>query len=257
MRKDRIDFPVLDTLECVKLTQFAGESDAGDIGLLYDGAQGKAIWAEPAMTEKAEPAEQKSDYDKGQELVDSIIGRIDSTHLAKTVGVPIDTARATYRLGSLTVKSNKEFHDIIAAFYLHLQRHIHSVSESVNMDTVKDDAVALLERTFAKEGGITAAMNEACDALHGGMKFILDALTEQFKNECQARNVNRVIQEALGPLNRDAQVCFISALLKRLRPHLPEEIAAAAPERFIDHYEIIAKEYVKSLDKINEVFRRF
>jgi len=35
-RKNRIDFPVLPTLECVNLTQFATKSDAGDIGLLYD-----------------------------------------------------------------------------------------------------------------------------------------------------------------------------------------------------------------------------
>ncbi len=63
------------------------QSDAGDIGLLYDGAQGKAIWTEPTVTERTNSAEQQSDYDKGQELVDSIIGQIDSTHLAKVVGV--------------------------------------------------------------------------------------------------------------------------------------------------------------------------
>jgi hypothetical protein len=134
---------------------------------------------------------------------------------------------------------------------------MHSVSESVDMNRVRDDAVALVERTFADKGGVNAAMNEVCDAIHGGMKFILDCLTEQFKTESQSRHVNRVLRDALGPLNRQAQVSFISALLKRLTPHLPQEIAAASPERFIDHYEIIVKAYVKSLDKINEVFRRF
>jgi len=256
-RKGRINFPVLATLECVKLTQFAGESDTEDIGLLYDAVQGKAIWTEPVITARAKAAGDQIEDDTDQGLVDSIVSQIDSTSLAKTVGVPIDTARATYMLNSLTAKSNEEFHDVITGFYLHLQRHMHSVSESVDMNRVRDDAVALVERTFADKGGVTSAMNEASDAIHGGMKFILDCLTEQFKTESQTRHVNRVIREALGPLNREAQICFISALLKRLAFHLPCEIASASPERFIDHYEIIVKAYVKSLDKINEVFRRF
>jgi len=256
-RNNRIEFPVLPTLECVKLTQFAGQADTGDIGLLYDAAEGKAIWTEPAVIARPKPTDEHFKNDKDQLLVDSIVSQIDSTSLAKTVGVPIDTARATYRLNSLTVKSNEEFHDVIAAFYLHLQRHMHSVSESVDTNRVRDDAVALVERTFADKGGTTAAMNEAADGIHGGMKFILDCLTEQFKTECQGRHVNRVMRDALGPLDRVTQISFISALLKRLSAHLPREVAAASPERFIDNYEVIVKAYVKSLDKINEVFRRF
>ena len=256
-RKDKIDFPVLPALECVKLTQFAGESDAEDIGLLYDAAQGKAIWTEPPIVTRPKTAGNRIEDDKDQGLVDSIVSQIDSTSLARTVGVPIDTARATYRLNSLMVKSNQEFHDVITAFYLHLQRHLHPVSKSVNMSTVKDDAAALLERAFADKGGVTAAMTEAGDAIHGGMKLILDAMTEQFKAEYQTRHINRVIREALGPLDREAQLSFISALLKRLSPHLPQEIAASSPERFIGHYDVIVKAYVKSLDKINELFRNF
>jgi hypothetical protein len=240
----------------VKLTQFAGDTDTEDIGLLYNAAEGKAIWTEPSIR-SSRPAGELSEDDKDQAIVDAIVSQIDSASLAKTVGVPIDTARATYMLDSLTVSSNEEFHDIVSGYYLHLQRHMHSVSESVDTNRLRDDAVALVERAFADKGGNTAAMNEACDAIHGGMRFILDCLTEQFRTECQSRYVNRVIREVLGPLNRQAQVSFVSALLKRLAAHLPSEIAAAPPERFVDHYETIAKEYVKSLDKINETFRRF
>jgi hypothetical protein len=186
-----------------------------------------------------------------------VISQIDSVSLAKTIAVPIDTARATYMLGSLTVRSNDEFFDVVSAFYLHLQRHIHSVSESIDINIVKNDAVALVERTFANKGGITAAMNEASAGIHGGMRFILDCLTDKFKIESQERHINRIIHEIIGPLDRDVQISFISALLKRLSPHLPQEIASSQPERFIDHYETIAKEYVKSFDKINETFQRF
>ena len=256
-RNDKIEFPVLPILECTKLAHFAVESDTEDIGLLYDAARGKAIWTEPAITTRPRAAGTQIKDDKDQEFVNSIISQIDSTTLAKIIGVPIDTGRATYRLNSLTVKSNEEFHDVITGFYLHLERHMHPVSESVDMNRVRDDAVALVERTFADKGGVDAAMNEADDAIHGGMKFILDCMTEQFKTECQSKHVNRVIRDTLGSLNREARVSFISALLKRLSSHLPHEITMGRPERFVEHYEIIVKAYVKSLDKINEVFRRF
>ncbi len=257
LRKNRIEFPILPTLECVRLTQFAAQADSGDIGLLYDAAEGKSIWTEHSAVQYGKTAANMPENDHGQLLVDSVISQIDSISLAKTIAVPIDTARATYMLGSLTVRSNDEFFDIISAFYLHLQRHIHSVSESIDINIVKNDAVALVERTFVNKGGITAAMNEASAGIHGGMRFILDCLTDKFKAESQERHVNRIIQEIIGPLDRDVQISFITALLKRLSPHLPHEIASSQPERFVDHYETIAKEYVKSFDKINETFQRF
>ena len=256
-RKLKIDFPLLATLECVALTQFATESDTGDIRLLYEAAEGKAIWTESSENRRVNLNADQFKDEKDKSLVDSIISQIDSTALAKGVAIPIDTARATYMLDSLTIRSSDEFYDTVSAFYLHLQRHVHSASDSVDTDAVRADAMALVERTFANKGGFKAAMNEAKDALSGGMKFILDAMTEQFKAERQAKHVNRIIKEAISPLDTNAQISLISVLLKRLAPHLPEEIATSPPERFIQHYEIIVRAYVQSLDRVHEVFRRF
>ena len=256
-RKLRIDFPLLATLECVALTQFATESDTGDIRLLYEAAEGKAIWTQSSESRRVNLNAGQFKDEKDRTFVDSVISQIDSTALAKGVAIPIDTARATYMLDSLTIGSSEEFYDTISAFYLHLQRHVHSTSDSVDTDTVRADATALVERTFANKGGFKAAMNEAKDALSGGMKFILDAMTEQFKAEREAKHVSRVIKEAISPLDTNAQVSLISVLLERLAHHLPEEIATAPPERFIGHYEIIVRAYVQSLDRVHEVFRRF
>ncbi|MFC1761014.1 hypothetical protein ACFL6U_02915 [Planctomycetota bacterium] len=256
-RKLKIDFPLVATLECVTLTQFAGESDTGDIRLLYEAVEGKAIGIvsseNSSVNLDTDPFQDKKD----KALVDLVISQIDSTALAKNLAIPIDTARATYMLDSLTIGSSEEFCDTICAFYLHLQRHLHSTSDSVDMDTVRADATALVEQTFANKGGFKAALTEGKDALSGGMKFILDAMTEQFKAERQTKHVNRVIKEAISPLDTNAQVSLISVLLKRLAPHLPQDIATAPPERFIQHYEIIVRAYVQSLDRVHEVFRRF
>jgi hypothetical protein len=256
-RRLKMDFPLLPMLECVALTQFAAESDANDIRLLYEAVEGQSIWTEPVVLRSSSHDADFLNDQKDEALVDSIISQIDRIALAKKVAVPIDAARATYVLNTLTTGSSEEFYDIVVAFYLHLQRHVHSTSDCVDMDTVRAEATALLERTFAQRGGLKAAMNEAADGLSGGMKFILDAMTEQFKAECMSKHINRVIKEAITPVDTDEQISLISVLLKRLAPHLPQEITTSPPERFIMHYETLVKAYVQSLDKMNEIFRRF
>jgi hypothetical protein len=256
-RRLKLDFPLLPMLECVALTQFAAESDAHDIRLLYEAVEGQSIWIEPVVLRSSSHDADSLNDQKDETIADSIISQIDRIALAKKVAMPIDTARATYVLNTLTTGSSEDFYGIVVAFYLHLQRHVHSTSDSVDMETVRAEATALLERTFAQRGGLKAAMNEAADGLSGGMKFILDAMTEQFKAECMSKHVNRVIKEAITPVDTDEQISLISVLLKRLAPHLPQEIATSPPERFITHYETLVKAYVQSLDKMNEIFRRF
>jgi len=259
VRRLKISFPLLPTLTCAGLSQFAAESDDDDIRLLFDAAAGKGIWTEPTATKMTQSCDKKIDQ-KDQAAVDAVISEIDSSALARAVGVPIDTARSTYMLDSLSVESSEQFYDCISSFYLHLLRHVNSPSESLDRNAVKADAMALIDRIFYNKGGLRAAMNEACEPVHGGMKFILDFMTEQFKIERRSKHINRVIKEALNPMEPDAQISFIRALLQRLAPHLPPEIVSAPPERFAkddDEFKVLVMTYVKSLDHITAVFRRF
>ncbi len=256
IRKLKIEFPLLPTHQCIRLTQYAGPSDACDIRLLYEAAEGRVALSRSVVEDQSLSVAGDGTCRQDESLVDAVVSSIDSAALAQRVAAPIDTARATYMVDCLTVRSGEEFYDALSAFYLHLQRHVHAVSESIDVDSVRAEAIALIERTFAEKGGLRAAMNEALEGVHGGMKSILDAVTEQFKAECQSKHVNRVIKEAISPLDVEAQRCLISVLLRRLKPHLPPEIASAPPERFMEHSEAIVKAYVKSLNEINDVFRR-
>jgi hypothetical protein len=241
------------------MSQFATEPDADDIRLLYNAACGKGVWTEPNAIKAAQTCDKTTDK-KDQAAVDAIISEIDSSALARALDIPIDTARATYMVDSLMVESSEQFYDCISAFYLHLQRHVNSPSESLDLSAVRADAIALIDRIFFNKGGLRAAMHEAYEPVHGGMKFILDCMTEQFKIETRNKHVNRVIKEALSPMEPDAQIAFVRILLKRLAPHLPERIASAPPESFLKDEEslkLIVTTYVKSLDRISEVFRRF
>ena len=118
------------------------------------------------------------------------------------------------------------------------------------------EAFALLERTFMHDGGgVKAALLEARTGIKGGMRYILDALTEQFKKEEREKEVNRVLLEALDPLDWESQVAFIKALMGRLSGHLPEDIMNQPPERYANHVHLLSKTYVESMDQLNHTFQ--
>ena len=158
-------------------------------------------------------------------------------------------------MGDLLVDSKGEFHDAISGFYLALLRHAGTVPALADDHSVADEALALLERAFASKGGVGAAQAEARDGINGGMRFVLDVMTEQYKLEQQSKHVARVLQEALDPLNWNERVAFIRALLDRLGPQLPADLRRQPPERFARHYDMIVRTYVQSLDRVKQLLR--
>jgi len=73
---------------------------------------------------------------------------------------------------------------------------------------VAKDAIALLERAFANGGGFEAALAEARYPAHGGLRRVLDVVTDQYKAEQRSKHVSRVVREAIDPLDWDARVAF-------------------------------------------------
>jgi hypothetical protein len=158
-------------------------------------------------------------------------------------------------MGEVLVESSDEFHDAVSGFYLALLRYAGVVPALADKHAVADEALALLERAFASKGGVGAARAEARDGVHGGMRFVLDVITEQYKLEQQSKHVSRVLHEALDPLNWSQRVAFMRALLGRLSIHLPADLRGQPPERFARHYDIIVKTYVRSLDQVKQMLR--
>ena len=255
VRRLKIIFPILDTGLCIKLSQFAGESDYRDVWGLFDAAHGRLIGHEPDISaEDTAPQPKVSDSDSV--VFDAVISQINQQALAQKFAVPIDSARGSYVLDSSTVASYDQFLDTIEAFYVHLQRYAGSqAAESVDQKATRAEGLALLERTFQTQGGSQAASARATDGTGGGMRRILDALTEQYKNDQQAQFIQRIFKDALDGLDWDERVGFMQSILNRLGPNLPAEIRSQPPERFARHYEVIVQAYVTSWDSVNQLLR--
>jgi hypothetical protein len=237
--------------DCIRLSQFATEADHEDVRELEKAVFGEGHRRAARPAEGSEPA-----GDAGKATLQAILTEISAEAVATTVGLPIDAARAAYTVDCVTLESHEEFNDTVAAFYLHLLRHTRSVTAGADPRAAGPDAHALLERSFADLGNMEAALAEARSGTRGGLRFVLDAMTDQFRREEEEKHVSRVFKEALDPLDWDARVGLIRALLERLAPHLPPEIREAPPERFARHHELIVRSLVKSLDTVRQILRR-
>jgi hypothetical protein len=145
--------------------------------------------------------------------------------------------------------------DIVSAFHLHLLRHAANAASTVSSSDVAAEAQALVERAFHDRGGFRGAEAEARDATQGGLRFILDCLTERYKSERLLSHVNAVLKEAVDPADWDGQVAFMAALLRRIGPDLPPELRQLPPAQLARHYEPIVQAYVRSLDRLKQLLR--
>ncbi len=253
-RRLKVKFPLLGMKDCIRFGQFAGKGDHEDVRLLIDAAQGRSPESQtPVMALRAERSVKGLRPESA--AFETVVSEISADTVARKIGLPIDTARASYHMDRVTAETYDEFNEAVSSYYLHLLRHTRSIGAGVEPHVVSAEALDLLERTFAKDGGQAAALAEARDGMHGGLRFVLDALTERFKTEQQVKHVQWVLKEALDSADWPARVAFTAALLERLAPHLPADVRAKPPERLAKHYDLIARAYVRSIDTVRALLR--
>ncbi len=253
LRRLRIDSPLLQTHEIIKLSQNATETDYEDVHLLFKAAHCEKFVSGQLSISRDTDADRGND--NGQKL-QSILQEIDSDQLALKIGMPIDSARAAYILNTIQAESFDDFQEVITSFYIHLTRYIGKISGTVSISDARADALALIERAFKNKGGGRAAQAEAQIPNNGGLRFILDTMTDQFKQEEKVKHVGQILKLTIDPLDWGGKVDLMKALLSRLKTYLPEEITSQPAERFAWHYEEVVESYIHSIDQVKSVFRR-
>jgi len=250
-RRLQLHFPLLPMADCIKLAQHASEEEHADVKALFKAISGEVARDVP----KPSKSESSSQGGKDDQKLTAVLSLINSESLTARINLPIDSARAAFQLDSVIAESHEVFNETVTSFFCHLIRRVRGMGEPAYLDASGGEAFALLERTYTRKGGLKGALAEARGGFQGGLRSVLDAMTEQFKKEAQESEVNRVLKEALDPLDWEAQVSFVTALVNRLRTHLPSEITDNPAERYANHVETLARAYVESMDRLNSVFR--
>jgi hypothetical protein len=243
-------FPLMPKDVCLKVCKLAEQDDYEDVGYLRKAAFGKIT--EPVQTSEPPPQPIPSAPHRD---VDAVLAEISSESLARTIGISIDSARSGFLMDTVVLDSDELFLEMVAAFYLTLVRHTGSEHASLDDRTIRSESLALLERAFTGKGGADAARAEARHGIHGGMRFVLDVMTERYKHELQINHVKRIVAEAVDPLEWNDRVAFMRAFLQRLGPQLPPEIRNEPAERYARHYGTILESYVRSFDQMKQLLR--
>ena len=252
-RQLKTRFPMLAVDKCIAMAQFAAKDDQEDIPYLIIATSGSGVSAKKPVRDN-----HQSDISMplhAMAALDKVLDEISQETLADKIGLPIDAARACYVIEDIIVDSLEIFDESIAAFYLHILRHTESIPSPVKHEKVAAEAISLTENAFRNEGGVVAARAEAKYAIHGGMLFVLNRMTDQYKSEQQAKHVSRIFKTALDSLDWDSRVQFMTVFLERLGPNLPPDIREQPPARFAYHYEPILRAYMHSMDSVKQVLQ--
>jgi hypothetical protein len=261
IREQKMDFPIIEKTLCHKLGKLASqEKDYDDAHILYKAACGKVDIPKMKDSQSSsinmQPEINTTDGDHDCLVFDTVVSQIKERAVAEHVDSSIDSARGSFILESSTVETYEEFIDGIVAYYIHMQRYVSSSPDNAtDVTRGRTEAIALLQRTFRNKGGDQAAFARARDGIKGGLRSILDDMTEQYKAEKTQAYIEMVFNDAIEAMGWNERVTCIRGLIKRMGQSLPEEIRNEPPERFARHYKPILKVYVKSLDNIDQLLR--
>jgi len=255
IRRLRKCFPLLSKRRLFELMKVGSLPDFDDMDWLRKAALGRDLppsWpAKPTAAAQPQPSKDEKAVDA---VLDGILEEISEEALATAIGIPIDNARATFALPSIHVDSQEEFHALTVGFYRRLV--LHRDPDAVEDDeTLADQAFRLLEASFRDEGGARGALREARDGVRGGVRRVLDQMTEQCKREQAGERVFRVFRDAYDALDWDERVAVTAALMKRMGPALPDDVRTQGPEAFADNLEELAREWVRAMDHVRRAFR--
>ena len=250
-------FPLLDTGQCIHMAGFAQVSDYEDVYKMLDAARGKVT--QNILKPNAPLSSQENLPGQGNDnIFDKVTAQINELTIARNFGTVIDSARASFILDSVTIDGYEDFLETITSFYIHLRCYENSKPiESIDQQSYRNEAIELLENTFHNSGGMEAALQKARDGTEGGMRKILDEMTDFYKLGQQQKHITAVLRQSIDSLCWDERVEFMRCAMDRLNNFMPEELRNEPPERFARDYEAIAKAYVKGMDKFNQLIRRY
>jgi hypothetical protein len=254
-RRLKLGFPLIPVDAVVRLSQFAGEADFADLHLLYEANGGKACEGKrkpETPSKRIEPTDSPA-----ATAVDTILDELSEATIAQKIGIPLDEARMSFVPVPVQVESWDEFLEITTALYCRFLRYTDIPGERFESGDAEGRVMVLLENAFSREEGIDEAYAEATQpSRKGGMRYVLDAMTERYKAEETEKHILLTMKTGIDPLDHKAKVEFVTAFLERFAPFLPEDIRSKEPGYFANAWELLARAYARSLDAVKSLLRR-
>jgi len=189
-------------------------------------------------------------------LINGLLAELDERRIAQVVGIPIDEARMQFALQLNTVSSFAEFDSVITDFYNFLFTTCVSHGGSLPASEASSRAKEILEKeSRRKNGDIVMAYNDGHDGTNGGMRTVLDTITEGVKAAAVENHVRHAFDMHVAPNDWMQKVEIIRQFIVQCGPHL-SSIRSGQPERYASNYIDLIRSYVDALQRTSTVFRR-
>lgn len=247
-------FPLVPMKLYIKLTQNAKDSDHEDIRKLFKGAFGESF-SSPYIARTGETIHIREENGEDN-LLARLLTELSEETLARTVGKPLDEARASYAMEKVSVRNSFEFNESISAFYAHVFRHIESPKGHLDGTALSAESIDLARRAFENKGGYKGALAEGIYSTNGGLRCVFDAMIERLKKEQKEKHIARLLKHAIDPLDWDAKVSLMKNFLERIGPELPDDLQDFPPKRIASHWETIVEHYAGMKTEVSNLLRR-
>lgn len=244
-------FPLLPMENCIKLSQFAGDSAHDDIRSLYQAAFGEGVRRKPVAVDLSSGGQKK------KTLFESLLAEISRENISERIGKPIDQARFSYVTQTTTVKDGFEFNEAVTAFYAHMVRHTGSTAGKLDKAALAADAIDLAKRAFEQNGGYKAALSEGKHGINGGMRLVFDTMTDCLKRIETEKYIDMVFKDTIDSIDWDAKVSLMEEFKEHIDPYLPDELRVLSAKQLATDWETILRYLSKSIDDLSEIMKRF
>ena len=236
--------------DLMSLVKFTGNSDFTDLKFLFQASTDSPSSLIPIVDVSQDIS---GSHKKISDLADEIADKISRDALSKMT-MAIDHARAVYVMNTTVVKTISEFNQTITSFYVFLLRHTSKIIDPIDHQQAAADALSLVERSFANKGGYKQAYNEGLSPQQGGLRYIFDEITEQFKREEKENFINYIFKTTVEPLSKNEKKELVKSLMERFRQYLPSEVLNE-PENYTERIPEIFRYYVQSIDNVKSLFK--
>lgn len=244
-------FPLLTKDLYIRLIQGAGKHDYDDVSLLHGALYDKTKIRRNVPGSRVTTGPESTERDG---LLSYMLEQLSPAFIEAEITRPYDEARAKYVIESITVETNDEFLDVVTAFFSHILHHTNKIQGSPDQGGISAEALAVLNRTFPGKKGYNEALSEARNGTRGGLRFLMDAMTEYLKQEAREKHILKTFKENIDPLDFVAKTRIIEEIIRLSGHFLPEHITLQPPERYALDYEEIVKAYIKSNTALESVF---
>jgi len=190
-------------------------------------------------------------------MINGLLAVLDERHIAQVVTIPIDETRNRYPLSSNTANDFHEFDSIITDFYNYLFANSVSQGGSLPASVASSRAKEIIEREYRKKNGdIVMAYNDGHDGTNGGMRVVLDTITEGVKAEVVENHIRNAFDRHVAPNDWLRKVELIRQFISQCGPYLSSSMQTDQPERYAGNYSELIRNYVNALQRTSSIFRR-